>query len=74
MNLILLSVSLVIALALITLILMQAKGSGLSAVFGGSGGGVYRSKRGVEKLLHRSTVVIAALFMLVALVNILINK
>lgn len=63
---------LLIGLLLITLILLQAKGSGLSAVFGGEGG-VYRSRRGVEKILHRGTIFIAASFMLLAIASLIIK-
>lgn len=59
--------------AIIAIILMQAKGSGISAVFGGDGG-MYRSKRGVEKLLHRATILLSVVFMLLALVNFLITR
>ncbi|HET7713796.1 MAG TPA: preprotein translocase subunit SecG [Patescibacteria group bacterium] len=59
--------------AMITLILLQAKGSGISAVFGGDGG-MYRSRRGVEKLMHRSTILLAIVFMGLALANFLITK
>jgi preprotein translocase subunit SecG len=68
-----LSFSLVCSVGLVTLILLQAKGTGLSAVFGGDGG-VYRSRRGVEKILHRATVGLAAVFMVLAVANILLVK
>lgn len=64
---------LVVGASLVTLILLQAKGSGISAVFGGDGG-MYRSRRGVEKLLHRGTIFLAAVFMLLALANILLSR
>lgn len=59
--------------AIIALILMQAKGSGISAVFGGDGG-MYRSRRGVEKILHRATILLSAIFMLLALLNFLLTR
>lgn len=59
--------------AMIALILMQAKGSGISAVFGGDGG-MYRSRRGVEKLLHRATIFLAIIFMILALINFIITR
>ncbi len=52
---------LVIAVLLIAAILMQNRGTGLSGVFGGSSG-VYRTKRGVEKMLFTGTIVLAVLF------------
>lgn len=51
----------IISVLLILFILMQDKGTGLSATFGGSGN-FYASKRGVEKILSKGTVVLAILF------------
>lgn len=53
----------IISVALIGLILLQAKGMGLgnSAIFGGSGQ-FYSSKRGVEKIVFNATVALAVLF------------
>lgn len=53
----------VISILLAFVILVQNRGSGLSgAILGGSGGNFYSSKRGVEKLLARLTIVLAILF------------
>lgn len=51
-------IQIISSLALILLIVMQAKGTGLSATFGGEGM-FYRSKRGIEKLLFKATIAIA---------------
>ena len=51
----------VISISLLVVILIQKKGSGIGAVFGG-GGEAYRSKRGAEKILHYLTIVLAFLF------------
>lgn len=51
----------VLALLLITVILLQNRGGGLGEIFGG-GGGVYLTKRGVEKKVFVATIVIAILF------------
>ncbi len=42
-------------------ILLQAKGAGLGAVFGGEGN-VYRTKRGAEKVLFITTIILAVIF------------
>lgn len=67
----LLIVQLLISSLLIVVILLQSKGSGLSTVFGGSGG-FYRSKRGVEKLFVYFTVILAVLFFALSIIQILI--
>lgn len=51
----------VLPLLLITAILLQAKGSGLGAAFGGEGT-IFRSKRGIEKKLFQTTILLALLF------------
>ena len=61
----------IISVLLITTILLQQRGSGLSGAFGGSGGGAYYQKRGMEKVLFRSTIVLAVLFISVAFLNLL---
>jgi preprotein translocase subunit SecG len=52
---------LVIALALIGVILLQAKGSGLGGIFG-QADTVYRTKRGVEKTLFQLTIALTVVF------------
>ena len=61
----------VLAVLLIAAIILQARGTGLGAAFGG-GGNVFRTKRGAEKKLHQMTIVIAILFFGVALANALV--
>jgi protein translocase SecG subunit len=60
----------IISVLLIVTILLQQRGSGLSSAFGG-GGGVYYQKRGMEKLLFRASVALAALFLIAAFLNLL---
>jgi preprotein translocase subunit SecG len=59
----------IVAIFLIASILMQNRGSGLGAVFGGDFGG-FHTKRGFEKFLFRSSVILGILFAAIALVNI----
>jgi preprotein translocase subunit SecG len=56
----------VVSVLLMIAILLQSRGAGLGNVFGGSGG-VYLTKRGLEKKLFIATIVLAALFLLVSL-------
>jgi len=50
------------SLALITVVLLQAQGTGLGGLFGG-GGEEYRSKRGVEKILFYLTIALSVVFL-----------
>jgi len=61
----------VVSVLLVAAILLQSRGTGLGATFGGEGN-VYRTKRGVEKILFRSTIVFAVLFFGLALANVLV--
>ena len=54
-----------VAIALIASILMQSRGAGLGATFGGDSS-VYRSRRGIEKRLFQFTIALAILFVLFA--------
>lgn len=56
---------------LIIAILLQSRGTGLGSTFGGEGN-VYRTKRGVEKILFRSTIVFAVAFLGLALATIIV--
>jgi protein translocase SecG subunit len=57
-----------IAIVLITILLMQARGSG-SSLFG-EATSTFRSRRGVEQLLFRATIVLAIVFIGVAIANV----
>jgi len=69
-NMLLNLIQIIISILLITAILLQQRGTGLSSAFGGQGN-IYRTKRGLEKSLHIATIILAALFLLTALLNIL---
>ena len=58
----------IIGAFLIVAILLQARGSGLSATFGGDSS-VYRSRRGIERRLWQFTILLAILFCLFSIVS-----
>ena len=59
----------IISLALIAVILLQAQGTGLGMAFGG-GGEEYRSKRGVEKMLFYATIALSVVFLGLSLLGV----
>ena len=61
------------SVALIGSILLQSKGIGLGSLAGGDTGGVYTKRRGVERVLFFVTIGLAALFVVLALVSVLIT-
>lgn len=50
---------------------MQNKGTGLGAAFGGGEGSVARTKRGAEKGLFVTTIILSIIFLGTALINFL---
>lgn len=65
----LLFLQIIISISLIIVILLQAKGSGLSGVFGGENS-IYRSKRGIEKLLIYVTIALAGIFLVLSIIQV----
>lgn len=63
----------IVAILLMLSILLQNRGAGLGASFGG-GGEIYRTKRGAEKFLFRSTIVLITIFMALALSGLFTQK
>lgn len=59
----------ILPVLLITVILLQARGTGLGAGFGGEAN-VQTTRRGVEKKIHNTTVVVAILFFVAAFLDI----
>jgi preprotein translocase subunit SecG len=66
-------IQIIISIALVVVILVQAKGQGgLGGIFGGEGSGVYRTRRGVEKTLFNVTIGLAVVFFLVSIASVLV--
>lgn len=72
MKTLLLTLQIIFSILLCIAILLQSKGSGLSETFGGDGN-VYSTKRGAEKFLSISTVVIGILLLLNTLAFAFVN-
>ena len=63
-------IQIIISALLIICILLQQRGEGLSPVFGGESSS-YRTRRGAEKFIFISTIVLAVLFLVTAVLNII---
>jgi preprotein translocase subunit SecG len=63
----------ILAITLTILVLLQTKGSDLSGFLGGGGseGGGFRTRRGVEATLHRVTIITAVVFFVVTMFSFL---
>jgi len=74
LNQILFFAQIVASIALIVLIAVQQRGTALGSTFGGGGGGgeSYSARRGIQKKIYYATIVIAALFLALGILNLLI--
>jgi preprotein translocase subunit SecG len=65
-------IQIIISVALIAIILVQAKGQGgLGGIFGGDST-VYRTRRGVEKTLFNVTIGLGAVFFVVSIISVIV--
>jgi preprotein translocase subunit SecG len=58
------------SIGLIAAVLLQSRGAGLGATFGGDSS-VYRSRRGVEKRLFQFTIALALIFIAISMITFL---
>jgi len=72
MNTILFYSQIAVSIILIVLIVIQQRGAALGAGFGG-GGEIYSTKRGAQKKLHYATIAFATIFLVLGVLNILIQ-
>ncbi len=56
----------IVSVLLVGAVLMQNKGEGLGAAVAGGFGGSYHTRRGFEKFLVQSTIVLGVLFVILA--------
>lgn len=62
------SIQIILSFTLTVAVLLQQKGSGLSQILGGTSN-VYSTRRGIDKMLHYTTIVIAFLFFIFSVVR-----
>ena len=58
----------IVAVLLIIIVLLQNRGAGAGATFGGDSN-IYKTKRGAEKTLFTSTIILAITFLVISIVN-----
>ncbi|HEV2127907.1 MAG TPA: preprotein translocase subunit SecG [Thermomicrobiales bacterium] len=61
-------ITILVAILLITMIMVQTKGSSFGTGFGG-GGSMYTTRRGFEKTLFTATIGVAVFFVLLSIIN-----
>jgi preprotein translocase subunit SecG len=63
-------IQIILAVLMVIAILLQQRGTGLSSAFGGEGN-VYRTKRGLEKIIFIATIILAIAFLATAFLNVI---
>lgn len=64
----------IISVLITALILLQNKGAGIGAVFGGGDGNVIHQKRGAEKWLFYATVATVIIFIGLGIVSLILQE
>lgn len=60
-----------ISIVLIIVVLLQARGTDVSEMFGGGGGGsTFRTRRGLEKTLFQLTIILAIIFVGISAISV----
>lgn len=54
-------IQVIVGILIIVLILLQERSTGLSSIFGGEGG-FYQTRRGLEKIIFISTIILTIFF------------
>ena len=68
-------IQVILSIALIVVIILQARGQGLGSLFGGgdTGMGITKTRRGLERTLFQITIILAALFLINAVFQLMIQ-
>lgn len=59
-------IQIILSVAITALILLQERSSGMSGLLGGGGDGYYQTRRGMEKIVFYSTIVLTVVFVILA--------
>lgn len=74
MDVILQLASIIVAVVLIVLIMLQVKGGALGSLLGGdAGGGISHTRRGLEKTLFQITIFLSIAFMGISLFSVVFS-
>jgi protein translocase SecG subunit len=70
MKSVLIYIHLIVSILLIASVLLQQKGQALGSAFGGDSS-FYSTKRGIQKTLYWSTIILAIIFIALSLINLI---
>lgn len=63
------AVELILAVVLTVMVVLQARGSDLSSFMGGDSSSSFRTKRGIEAVMHQWTIYLSIVFFIVTLLT-----
>jgi preprotein translocase subunit SecG len=63
----------IISIALTVAVLLQLRNSGLGSMFGGMDTSVYRTRRGVERILFNVTIGLSIAFFVITILNVMVS-
>lgn len=67
--------SIIVSILLVILILLQVKGGGLGSLLGGdAGGGISRTRRGLEKTLFQITIALSIAFVAISIFAVVVFR
>ncbi|MCB9454761.1 MAG: preprotein translocase subunit SecG [Anaerolineaceae bacterium] len=67
--------SIIVSVILVILILLQVKGGGLGSLLGGeTGGGLTRTRRGLEKTMFQVTIALSIAFLAISIFSVIVFR
>jgi protein translocase SecG subunit len=66
-------IQIAVSIAIVALILIQERSAGLSGLIGGDSGGFYQARRGLEKVVFASTIVLGVVFIALAVAQLFLQ-
>lgn len=63
------TIQIILSVVIIVLILLQERSGGLSGIFGGESNAFYQARRGLEKVVFISTIVLIVVFVGLAVIQ-----
>jgi preprotein translocase subunit SecG len=63
----------IVSVALVAVILLQIKSSGLGGLFGGTESAIYKTRRGVERTVFNITIGLSIAFFLITILNVIVT-
>ena len=63
------AIEIILAVVLTILVVIQSRGNDMGSFMGGDGGGGFRTRRGIEVVLHRWTIYLSIAFFILTMLT-----